>query len=430
MPSGRLITAVATGALVLTLGGASAATAATSPYVVTLKASVADPAAATTALSDADGFVPTRRYEHAVEGFAADLTSTQIDALRADPRVATVQPDIGFKATGLVTLVKGETLPVGIRRIGAATLTQAHPAANAAVAVLDTGIDLANADLNAANGVNCVTPTATAQDDNGHGTHVAGTIAAKNAGTGVTGVAPGTKVYAVKVLNSAGSGTLSQILCGIDWVTANAAALNIKVANMSVTATGANDGNCGTTNADTEHQAICRSVAAGVTYVAAAGNSKSNFATAIPAAYPEVLTVTAMSDADGIAGSKGRMCTTGTTEKDDTYGSYSNFAVASAEQVHTVAAPGTCVVSDKPGGGTAVYFGTSQAAPHVAGAVALCLGAGGLTGPCSGLAPSQIVTKIRTDAATGAPTTTGFLGDPLRPVTGKYFGFLVKASVY
>ena len=101
-----------------------------------------------------------------------------------------------------------------------------------------------------------------------------------------TGVAPGTRIVSVKVLNSKATGTLSQILCGIDWVTANAAAWNIRVANMSITGSGRNDGNCGNTNNDAEHQAICRSVAAGVTYTVSAGNSKTDFAGSIPAAYP------------------------------------------------------------------------------------------------------------------------------------------------
>src|SRR5205807_7686861 len=117
----------------------------------------------------------------------------------------------------------------------------------------------------------CVKSTASAQDDNGHGTNVAGIIAARDQGAGVVGVAPGTKLYAVKVLSRSGAGSLSQILCGINWVTANAAALNIKVVNMSLAGSGQNDNNCGYTNKDAEHQAICRSTAAGVTYIAAAG---------------------------------------------------------------------------------------------------------------------------------------------------------------
>ncbi len=121
--------------------------------------------------------------------------------------------------------------------------------------MLDTGIDLANTNLNAVNGTNCVKTGTTAQDDNGHGTNVAGIIAAKDRSAGVVGVAPGTNLYAGKVLGKTGTGTLSQILCGIDWVTANAAKLNIKVANMSLAGAGSNDNNCGNTNNERRAQA-------------------------------------------------------------------------------------------------------------------------------------------------------------------------------
>src|SRR5204862_4818431 len=130
--------------------------------------------------------------------------------------------------------------------------------------LLATGVATANADLNVVSGKNGISTSSTsAKDDNGHGTTVAGIVAARDTGSTVTGVAPGTRVVAVKVLNSKATGTLSQILCGIDWVTANAAAYNIRVANMSLTGGGKNDGNCGNTNNDAEHKAICRSVAAG-----------------------------------------------------------------------------------------------------------------------------------------------------------------------
>ena len=106
--------------------------------------------------------------------------------------------------------------------------------------MIDTGVDLTHPDLNVVHGTSCVKGNPKANDDNGHGTHVAGTIAAKNNGSGVIGVAPGTTIYAVKVLNRFGSGTWSQVICGIDWVTANSAKLNIKVANLSLGGTGVN----------------------------------------------------------------------------------------------------------------------------------------------------------------------------------------------
>jgi subtilisin family serine protease len=411
------------------LAAPATASAAGSPYVVVYRSTVSNVDAQTSALQSNLGFVSAFRYSSALKGFAATLTPGQLNAVSHDASVAFVEPDIAVTATGLQPLAPGETQPVGIRRIGAATATQVESPSAANVAVLDTGIDLTNSDLSVASGVNCVKAGAPAQDDNGHGTNVAGIIAAKDQGAGIVGVAPGTKLYAVKVLGRNGNGTLSQILCGINWVTANAAALHIKVANMSLTGSGQNDNNCGKTNNDAEHQAVCKSIAAGITYVVAAGNNSTSLANYIPAAYPEVLAVTAMTDTDGIPGANGPIpCISG--QADDSYGTYSNYAVSTVDRAHTIAAPGTCVLSDALGGGTSTYEGTSQAAPHITGTVALCLNEAGLPGACSGLTPAQIIGKVRSDAAANTTTTNGFVGDPLHPITGKYFGYLVSATAY
>jgi subtilisin family serine protease len=425
----RRAAAIAAAAAALAAGAtAPAAGASSGRYVVAFRDG-ADPIAATDRLVSSLGIRPSFRYHAAIGGFAGVLSDAQRIALAADPDVDFVSRDIAVKASGLVPLAAGETAPPGIRRVGAAGLTQAHTAADSPVAVLDSGVDLKNADLNAVTGKNCLSTTAAAQDDNGHGTNVAGILGARNTGSVVTGVAPGTLIYSVKVLSSRNTGTLSQILCGIDWVTANSAALGIRVANMSIEGAGANDGNCGNTNNDGWHKAICRSTAAGVTYVASAGNAKTNLDRTIPAAYPEVMAVTAMSDTDGLAGAKGGAPKCKSGEADDRYASFSNYAVGTDAIAHTIAAPGTCVVSDKLAGGTSTYYGTSQAAPHVAGTLALCFGSGG-AGPCAGLAPAQAIAQLRAAAAAGATTANGFAGDPLRPVSGRYFGYLDAAAGY
>src|SRR2546430_5447791 len=158
---------------------------------------------------------------------------------------------------GRVPIAAGDCAPTGVRRLGAATTTTTREASTVNVAVIDSGIDLAHPDLNAVSGKNCIRSGQPARDDNGHGTHVAGTIAARNNGAGVVGVAPATKLYAVKVVNAQGSGTDAQVICGIDWVTANAATLKIKVANMSLGGPGVDDGNCGNTNGEIG-RASCR----------------------------------------------------------------------------------------------------------------------------------------------------------------------------
>ena len=145
------------------------------------------------------GFDARHEYRRALKGFAAELSAADVRALRQDPEVASVSPDLEVRALALAPLAAGETVPTGVARIEAANGREGHEASSVAVAVLDTGIDLDHPDLAARDGKNCVA-SGSADDDNGHGTHVAGTIGARNQGAGVVGVAPGTAVYAVKVL--------------------------------------------------------------------------------------------------------------------------------------------------------------------------------------------------------------------------------------
>jgi subtilisin family serine protease len=368
-----------------------------------------------------------------VSGFAGELSPSGLGRLQAHPDVLRVGLDrtVHGYAAESVPMIRGDE----VRALG---LT----GQGVTVAVLDTGIDAQHPDLRdaivdeqcfcagcCANGTSRQSGAGSANDYNGHGTNVAGIIAARNSGSGDVGVAPGTRVYAVKVLNNRATGTLSQFLCGINWVAANAAALNIRTANMSIGGGGLSDGVCGTKSGDSEHKAICAATGAGVTFVVSAGNGGTDFSRTVPAAYPEVLTATAITDTDGLPGAIGP-ASCAKKELDDRTGTYSSYAVKAVDAAHTIAAPGTCVTSAGLGGKPSTFTGTSQAAPHVTGAVALCHGSGGLPGPCAGLAPAGVITRVRADATAAMTLATGFLGDPLRPLTGKLFGPLVAAAPY
>ena len=354
--------------------------------------------------------------------------------LRSDPQVASVEPNRIVRATA--TLAAGESVPTGIARIGAASTTpaQANPASSAAVAVIDTGVDLDHTDLNVAHsptrtGYNCISPGATPEDNNGHGTHVAGTIAARNSGAGVVGVAPGTEIFPVKVLDSRGSGTWEQIICGINWVAANASKYGIAVANMSLGGLGssADNGACGATSA--LHQAICNATAAGVRFAVAAGNDAWAYPDAslpdVPAAYDEVVTVTAYGDSDGRAGAAGAAPSCRSGEADDRYASFSNWSDNTTDNAHTIAAPGVCIGSTWLAAGYNTISGTSMATPHVAGKLALCVGKAGVgAGPCAtDKNAASLVSKIRS-----TNSAYGFSGDPFRPISGRYFGYTAIAG--
>ena len=241
------------------------------------------------------------------------------------------------------------------------------------VAIVDTGVAL-HPDLNVVGGVNCSTSDRSAwQDQNGHGTHVAGTVAAIDNTTGVVGVAPGARIWAVRILNADGYGLLSWYVCGLDWILAqrdplDASLPRIEAVNMSVAKTGSDDRNCGLTNKDVLHQAICRLYKGGITVVAAAANESGSAAGYVPAAYNEVITVSALADTDGKSGGLGgnRCFSWGTYDVDDTFADFSNFG----SDVDIIA-PGKCIWSTIRGPSYGYSSGTSMAAPAVTGAVAL-----------------------------------------------------------
>jgi subtilisin len=408
--------------LSLAVPAAHAAPEDATPQIVVYRDGTENPPAQTRKRERELGFAASQRYRHAVAGFAARLSARQIARLRDDPAVADVVPDRPVQADSL-PVAPGETVPFGVSRVRSAQAGSIRAPSGVGVAVIDTGIDLTNTDLDAAAGTNCVVANTDPMDDNGHGTHVAGTIAARNTGAGVVGVAPGTKVYAVKVLDSSGNGTTSGEICGLDWVAANAQALGIGVVNMSLGGSAA-VGDCAS---DPEHAAVCAVVAQGVTIVAAAGNNGQRISTPnnghVPAAYPEVLAVTAMVDTDGQPGGLGPACS---GIADDVARPDSNYA-SGADIGHTIAAPGGCVLSTKLGGGTATLSGTSMASPHVAAAAALCIDEAGVDGPCAGMTPAQVMLTLRATAANGSTAANGFSGDPLHPTSHNY-GFLVRAS--
>ena len=401
-------------------------------------------------------------YDAALHGYAARLSPAGLAKVKADARVAFVIQDRE------ATVVQSQVLPTGVNRIDADLSPTAQYAGNgtgaaagamtsggpitSGVAVYDTGIDLKHPDLTVAGGVNCLDASdayndGTLNDGLGHGTHVAGIIGAKDDGNGVVGVAPGVPLWDVRVDDSLGSSTTSAQLCGINWITQNAAAVSppIRVVNSSqVLIGGKDDGNCGYTNNDVLHQAICASTNAGITWVFAAGNSDADLAGTGGASYDEALAVTAMADSNGQpnvgSGSKfscksaiqsnGSNTTSGT---DDTYATFSNFAVSAADQAHTVAAPGVCIYSTFIRQSYGYMSGTSMASPHAAGTVELCI----LSGQCAGT-PADTIAKVRGGAITynQANPKYGFSGDPLRPArsTSKqptgYYGYLIRAGLY
>jgi subtilisin family serine protease len=365
-------------------------------YIVVLRDDVSGVPAVANEMARAHGLGLSHVYEHALKGFAATVPAARLAALQADSRVRYVEAD-------QVVTTFAQTLPTGINRIDAdlsakAKIDGVDERMDVDIAIIDTGIDLDHPDLNVFKNVSFVSGARTGNDDNGHGTHVAGTAAALDNGSGVVGVAPGARLWAVKVLNRNGSGTTSGVIKGIDYVTANSAA--IEVANMSL----------GGGDSQAMKDAIKKSTDKGVVYAVAAGNSATNASNTSPANSPEpgVLTVSAIADFNGLCG--GGAAATCRSDVDDTFADFSNFG-----SVVDIAAPGVCILSTWNNGGTNTISGTSMASPHVAGAVALYLV--GRTKPTDGAGAGAVRDAI---VQAGVPQTQscqgdgngGFTGDP------------------
>lgn len=230
-------------------------------------------------------------------------------------------------------------IPWGVKRVNAAAAWDYTTGKGVKVAVIDTGIDYNHPELapNYRGGYNAIITTATPLDDQGHGTHVSGTIAAVKDLNGVVGVAPEVELYGVKVLDKRGSGQYSWIVSGIEWAVNN----GMQVINMSL------GGGSGT---EALKQIMIKAHEAGIAIVCAAGNDSGpvNY----PAKYPQAIAISASDSSDKIA----------------------YFSSRGPEIV--VIAPGVNIYSTRKGGGYTSMSGTSMACPHAAGLAALAVGAG------------------------------------------------------
>jgi subtilisin family serine protease len=324
--------ALPTGSIV----NAGVAGATPNSYIVVLEPGTSAVGAASQELLRRYGGQVVDAYGTAVRGFSARMTEPQARRLAADPAVRYVEQD------AVVDLAATTTAPTwGLDRIDQRSLPlsksfAAPSAAGVTAYVLDSGIRITHREFagRARHGYDFVDDDANADDCNGHGTHVAGTI-----GGATYGVAADLKLVGVRVLDCKGKGSFSTIIKGIDWVTARAT--RPAVANMSL----------GGNTSKTLNDAVDRSIAKGITYVVAAGNDNRDACRQSPASAAAAITV-------------------GATDNTDTRGSFSNFG-----SCLDIFAPGVRITSASQTSNTTskTMSGTSMASPHVAGAAALLL---------------------------------------------------------
>lgn len=279
-------------------------------------------------------------YGAAISGFSAELTELQVNALLKDKRVAYVEPDrwvvLDYKVEQTSDAAKGQTIPWGITRVGGAVN---YTGTNVAW-IIDTGIDLDHPDLNVSvtKSKNFVSTAKSPDDDNGHGSHVAGTVAAKNNDIGVIGVAAGAPVVAVKVLDRRGSGAYSTIISGVNYVASAGVAGD--VANMSL----------GGPTYQALDDAVLAASNKGIKFCLAAGNESTDANNSSPARVngTYIYTISAMDNADKFA-------------------SFSNYGNPPIDYC----APGVSIYSTYKSGNYATLSGTSMASPHACGVVLL-----------------------------------------------------------
>jgi len=340
-------------------------------YIVVLQRSVADPAAVANALVTAAGGSLLRVYTSALKGFAARLPAPAAAALQSNPLVASVEADQVMRAD-LTQSMDANGDPWGLDRIDQSALplsrTYTYTATGAGVHayIIDTGIWTLHPEFGGrANNV-FDAYMATGEDCNGHGTHVSGTI-----GAATYGVAKGVSLHGVRVLSCAGLGLNSDVIAGVDWVTAHH--VNPAVANMSL----------GGGKSAALDQAVTNLWNSGVFLAVAAGNDNVDACTESPSGAPSVFTVAA-------------------SEKTDAKASYSNWG-ACVE----IYAPGSAIVSTYLAGTTMSLSGTSMATPHVVGVAALYKAT-------NGDQPSATVSNWITTNSTANVITGNVSGTPNR----------------
>lgn len=317
-------------------------------YIVVLKNGVTESAQSIAQQAVSRGGIVPFVYNNAIKGFAIKIANKLVlNSILSNPSVDFVEPDIKVQAFS-------QGVSSGYSRVGGplSSINGSHPrAVNAAIAIIDTGIDFTHPELNVYRQVSFVPGASTANDDNGHGTAVAGIVAAEG-NVGAVGIAPGARLWAIKVLDKSGTGSMSSIIEGIDYVTQNAG--QIDAANLSFGC------KCNSSALDT---AINNSVAAGVTFVVAAGNAGEDSSLWSPASNPNVISVAALADSDGKCGGLGPPTPYG---PDDSLAIFSDFGTKV-----TIAAPGVNIHTTYIGSAYATLSGTSVAAPFVTGAAAL-----------------------------------------------------------